>query len=63
MIAVTGAGPAELTVWIDDEHIRRIRREERAETISRTATLELWDFGVPVDALDWSRLPSLRPPG
>ena len=63
VIAVTGAGPAELTVWIDDEHIRRIRREERAETISRTATLELWDFGVPVDALDWSRLPSLRPPG
>jgi hypothetical protein len=63
VIAVTGAGLAELTVWIDDEHIRRIRREERAEKISRTATLELWDFGVPVDSLDWSRLPSFRSPG
>jgi len=62
VVAVT-AGPAELTVWIDDEHIRQVRHEGRAETIARTTTLELWDFGVPVDSLDWSRLPSLRPPG
>jgi hypothetical protein len=26
-------------------------------------TLELWDFGVPVDSLDWSRLPSFRAEG
>ena len=24
--------------------------------------VELWDFGVPVDSLDWSRLPSFRTP-
>ena len=23
-----------------------------------TSTLELWDFGVPTDAFDWSRLPA-----
>lgn len=26
-------------------------------------TLDLWEFGVPVDGLDWSRLPAFRSPG
>jgi len=61
------AGPDELTAWIDDEHVRRIQAGERASDgrsgVSKRLTLELWDFGVPVDSLDWSRLPSFRAPG
>jgi hypothetical protein len=62
------AGSAELTVWIDDDHIRRVRYAEVASgpdaAVVRSWTLELWDFGVPADSLDWSRLPSFRtPPG
>jgi hypothetical protein len=61
------AADAGLMVWIDDEHIRRIQVEDHAEagrsSVSKVRTLELWDFGVPVDSLDWSRLPSLRPGG
>jgi hypothetical protein len=60
-------GPADLTVWVDDQHVRRIRLEGRDSirwaSVSWTATLELWDFGVPVDSLDWSRLPSFRADG
>jgi hypothetical protein len=93
-VVAAAAGPAELTVWVDDEHIRRIQTVERApgpsasasgasgisgtsgisgisgisgtsgtSGTSRTETLELWDFGVPVDSLDWSRLPSFRTDG
>jgi hypothetical protein len=29
----------------------------------RRATLDLWEFGVPVGGLDWSRLPTFRSPG
>lgn len=65
-VAVT-AGSAELTVWVDDQHVRRVRSVEHGSTrdvsFSGTRTLELWDFGVPVDSLDWSRLPSFRAPG
>jgi hypothetical protein len=62
------SGPAELTVWVDDDHIRRVRYAEGASgpdtAVTRSWTLELWDFGVPADSLDWSRLPSFRtPPG
>jgi hypothetical protein len=60
------AGSVELTVWIDDEHVRRIQTEEHASStypsITRRWTLELWDFGVPTDSLDRSRLPSFRTP-
>ena len=66
MIAVR-TGPAELTVWVDDQHVRRIRREEHASSgqasVSRIVSLELWDFGVPVSSLDWSRLPRFRAEG
>ena len=61
------AGSAELTVWIDDEHVRRIQSEWRAPGPRRdgsvTLAFELWDFGVPVGSLDWSRLPSFQAPG
>lgn len=61
------AGPAELTVWIDDAHIRRIESAEHASdqysSVSKRLTIELWDFGVAIDSLDWSRLPSFRAPG
>ena len=97
-LVVATAGLAELTVWIDDQHVRRIQTVERASAASsrrattsasaptsasasptsasaptagasttstvsgtsKTDTLELWDFGVPVDSLDWSRLPAFR---
>jgi hypothetical protein len=62
---IVKAREAELMVWIDDEHIRRILVEDRAadgtSSVSKILTLELWDFGVSVDSLDWSRLPSIRP--
>lgn len=61
------AGPAELTVWIDDAHIRRIESAEHASnqysSVTKRWTIELWDFGVAIDSLDWSRLPSFRTPG
>jgi len=60
------AGSTGLTVWIDDEHVRRVRFEEHARgeppTVSQTVTLELWDFGPPAEPLDWSRLPSFPRP-
>ena len=68
-VVAAAAGPAEFTVWVDDEHVRRIRTVERApgpsasassaSSASRTETLELWDFGVTVD-FHWSRLPRSR---
>ena len=61
------AGSAELTVWIDDEHVRRIESVWRApgarHSGSVTETFELWEFGVPVGSLDWSRLPSFHGTG
>jgi hypothetical protein len=69
---VGGPPTLALTVWTDGEHIRRIRFEERASTgpppgptslsVSRQLTLDLWDFGVSVEELDWSRLPSFMTP-
>ena len=34
----------------------------RIAQATKTETVELWDFGVPVDSLGWSRLPSFRTP-
>jgi hypothetical protein len=60
----TTAGQAEFTVWIDDERIRRFQSAVRGSgpsiSATKTETVELRDFGVPVDSLDWSRLPSFR---
>jgi hypothetical protein len=63
-IAVTAGGtPAELTVWVDDEHVRQIQAVTAAKvkriavTVVATTmvTAQLWDFGVPVDSMDWRR--------
>jgi len=49
-------------VWIDDEHVRRIRCERREDSRrggswTVTTTFELWDFGIPASSLDWSSFP------
>lgn len=46
--------PVEVSV--DDEYVRRVcfRREYGTET------LELWDFGLALDDLDWTHLPTFR---
>ena len=51
-----------VTVWIDGQHVRRIRFEHGPQARDVT-TLDLWKFGVPVGDLDWSRLPTFRSPG
>lgn len=51
-----------VTVWIDGQHLRRIRFEQVTPARHLT-TLDLWEFGVPVENLDWSRLPTFRSPG
>jgi hypothetical protein len=43
-------------VWIDDAQIRRISGWAQA----RVQTLELWDFGLSLEELDWARLPVFR---
>jgi hypothetical protein len=48
----------EAGVWIDDLHVLRIA----FCSPERTETLELWDFGVGLDDLDWTRLPTFRSP-
>lgn len=65
-MVTTTAGQEEFTVWIDDQRIRRFRTVQRGSGRSarttRTETVELWDFGVQVDELDWTRLPAFRTP-
>jgi hypothetical protein len=65
-VVTATAGHDEFTVWIDDLRIHRFRIVHRGSGRSagatRTETVELWDFGVPVDELDWTRLPSFRTP-
>jgi hypothetical protein len=59
------AGSAELTVWIDEEHVRRIQSDERGPAPRRSLwvrSFELWDFGTPAGSLDWTHLPSFRTP-
>jgi hypothetical protein len=51
--------PAEFTVWFDEHHVRQIRTDVFSGDNRKagTVTPELWDFGVPVDSLDWTRFP------
>jgi hypothetical protein len=57
--------PPALTVWTDGQYVRRVRFANQAvNDISPDLNgygslihVELWDFGVPVTQLDWSRLP------
>lgn len=60
-----------LTVWIDGRHVRRVRFEDRAPknlepeqraSVAKILTLELWDFAVRKEELDWSRLSRFRTP-
>jgi hypothetical protein len=51
------AGPDALRpeVWVGEEgYIHRVE----VYAMDRTLGLELWDFGVPLDHLDWTRLPT-----
>jgi hypothetical protein len=63
-VVATTVDDMEFTVWLNDQHIQRFQTVERGSGRSaraaRTETVELWDFGVPVDQLDWSRLPTFR---
>lgn len=52
----TDLGEQPVDVWIDDAHVRRIGAWVQA----RAQTLELWDFGLSVEELDWTRLPAFR---
>ncbi len=45
-----------LEVWVHDAHVRRIRFSDE----SATQTLELWDFGAPLEELDWDSPPTFR---
>jgi hypothetical protein len=65
-VVATRVGSRELTVWIDDERIRRIQwvwnvpGESASGSVVRT--LELWDFGAEDDSADWTHLPKFRVP-
>jgi hypothetical protein len=63
-IIAARVGSAEFTVWIDDEHIRRVQSEEGGSTeridLSLRKTIELWDFGAEDVSVDWTHLPSFR---
>ena len=63
-IAVTAGGtPAALTVWVDGEHVRQVQAvtSTKAKRIAvtvvatTTVTAQLWNFGVPVDSVDFRR--------
>lgn len=49
----------EFTVWVDDVHVRQMSSKSATPslwgTVTAEVTLELWDFGVATEALDWSR--------
>ncbi len=47
------------TVWIDGEYVRRVAIQG---VESRDVSLELWDYGVATDDLDWARLPTFESP-
>ena len=63
-VVATTVDDSEITVWLDGQRIQRLQTVERGSGRSalatKTETVELWDFGVAVDELDWSRLPSFR---
>ena len=51
--------PAEFTAWIDEHHVRQLETDIflSGNRSLGTEILELWDFGVAVDSLDWTRFP------
>jgi hypothetical protein len=48
-----------LTVWIDGEHVRRVRFTE-GDLAASTLTLDLLELDPDMGELDWDRLPALR---
>jgi hypothetical protein len=54
-------GAREFTVWVDDARIRRISEKSAMPSlwgaVTGEVTVELWDFGVDTETLDWSRFP------
>jgi hypothetical protein len=54
-------GALPFTVWIDDEHVRRVRFRE-GDMASSTLTLDLVEFEPGSGDLDWERLPTFRSP-
>ena len=46
-------------VWFDASHLRRVRYGSEHQTL----TLELLEVAVPLDGLDWTRLPAFRSAG
>jgi hypothetical protein len=50
-----------IIVWIDDQHVRRVRFREGDEA-SSTLTLDLVDLAPAPGELDWERLPTFRSP-
>jgi hypothetical protein len=66
-VVAVRADSVEFTVWIDDEHIRRIQSvwntSDQRVNGSVTRTLELWDFGSADGSADWTHLPSFRAAG
>jgi hypothetical protein len=65
-IIAAKVGSTEFTIWIDDEHIRRVQTGQGGSSeridLSLTKTLELWDFGAEDVSADWTHLPSSRTP-
>jgi hypothetical protein len=65
-VIVSGTA-AVFTVWADGKHVRQIqavtpkKTERGVVTVlaTTTVTVQLWDFGVPVDPMDWPPLPPL----
>jgi hypothetical protein len=57
-------GSAEYTVWVDEEHVRRVSTEQGGSServdLSLTKAFELWDFGTGDIPADWTRLPDFR---
>lgn len=51
-----------LDVWLDDQHVRRIRFSDGSPLARQIRTATFSAFGTPVDELDWSRLPTFRSP-
>jgi hypothetical protein len=61
-VITAATGSHELTVWVDDVYIRPVSEKiigtsRLGGTGGTELTRELWDFGVPTGALDWSRFP------
>lgn len=49
--------PAE--VWLDEHHVRRVRFRRSEQQME---TVQFVEFGVSLDDLDWTRLPTFRSP-